>query len=36
MPEALKFQIIKTIKGKSCVFIYHPSRGYEIVSRLVS
>ncbi|SNB42985.1 conserved hypothetical protein [Flavobacterium psychrophilum] len=36
IPEALKFQIIKTIKGKSCVFIYHPSRGYEIVSRLVS
>jgi hypothetical protein len=36
IPEALKTQIIKTIKDKSCIFIYHPSRSYEIASRLVS
>jgi hypothetical protein len=36
IPEALKKEIIKTIKGKSCIFIYHPSRSYEIASRLVS
>jgi L,D-transpeptidase catalytic domain len=36
IPEALKKEIIKTIKGKSCLFIYHPSRSYEIASRLVS
>ncbi len=36
IPEALKTKIIKTIKGKSCIFIYHPSRSYETVSKLVS
>lgn len=36
IPEALKTQIIKTIKGKSCIFIYHPSRSYEITSKLIS
>lgn len=36
IPEILKTQIIKTIKGKSCIFIYHPSRSYEITSKLVS
>ena len=36
IPESLKAQIIKTIKGKSCIFIYHPSRSYEIASKLVA
>lgn len=36
IPEALKTQIINTVKGKSCLFIYHPSRSYEIASKLVA
>lgn len=36
IPEALKNQIINTVKGKSCLFIFHPSRSYEIASKLVS
>lgn len=36
IPEALKNEIIKTIKDKSCLFIYHPSRSYEIASKLVA
>lgn len=28
LPLGLSFQIINTIKGKSCLFIYHPSHGY--------
>lgn len=36
IPEALKNQIINTIKGKSCLFIYHPSRSYEIATKLVA
>lgn len=36
IPEALKSQIIHTVKGKSCLFIYHPSRSYEIASKLVA
>ncbi len=36
IPEAVKNEIIKTIKGKSCLFIYHPSRSYEIASKLVA
>ena len=36
IPEALKEEIIKVIKGKSCLFIYHPSRSYEITSKLVA
>ena len=36
IPEAVKKQVIKTIKNKSCIFIYHPSKSYEIASRLVS
>ncbi len=36
IPEALKKQIIQTIKGKSCIFIYHPSRSYDIASKLVA
>jgi hypothetical protein len=36
IPEALKNNIIKTIKGKSCLFIYHPTKTYEITSKLLS
>jgi hypothetical protein len=36
IPEALKEQIIQTIKGKSCLFIYHPSGSYDIASKLVA
>ncbi|RXR21140.1 murein L,D-transpeptidase catalytic domain family protein [Flavobacterium amnicola] len=36
IPESLKNQIINTVKGKSCLFIFHPSRSYEIASKLVS
>jgi hypothetical protein len=36
IPEGLKNKIIETIKGKSCLFIYHPSSNYEIASKLVS
>jgi hypothetical protein len=35
IPESLKVDIIKTIKGKSCLFIYHPTKSYEITSKLV-
>lgn len=36
IPEGLKNEIIQTIKGKSCLFIYHPSRAYDITTKLVS
>jgi hypothetical protein len=36
IPEAIKNDIIKTIKGKSCLFIYHPTKTYEIASKLLS
>lgn len=36
IPESIKKQIIHTIKGKSCLFIYHPSRAYDIASKLVA
>lgn len=36
IPESLKNQVIQTIKGKSCLFIYHPTRSYEITSKLVA
>ena len=36
IPENVKNEIIKIIKGKSCLFIYHPSRSYEIASKLVA
>ena len=29
-------QLIETIKEKSCIFIYHPSRNYTVKSKLVS
>lgn len=36
VPQALSKSIINTIKNKSCLFIYHPTRTYEITSKLVS
>jgi hypothetical protein len=36
IPESLKKDIINTIKGKSCLFIYHPTRAYNITSKLIS
>lgn len=36
IPEALKDQIINAVKGKSCLFIYHPSRAYEGSGKLVA
>jgi hypothetical protein len=32
IPEELTKEIINTIKGKSCLFIYHPSKSSELVS----
>lgn len=34
LPPALNKEIINLIKGKSCLFIYHPSRSYTQASRL--
>lgn len=36
IPEELKQEIIETIKDKSCLYIYHPSRSTKELSRLVS
>lgn len=36
IPQGLTKQIINTIKNKSCLFIYHPSRNFKIISKLVS
>ena len=36
IPEALKAEIISIIKNKSCLFIYHPTKTYEIASKLMS
>lgn len=36
IPENLKKEIIETIRDKSCLYIYHPSRKTEELSRLVS
>lgn len=36
IPEELTNEIINTIKNKSCLFIYHPSKNYKAVSKLVS
>ncbi|UQD55082.1 murein L,D-transpeptidase catalytic domain family protein [Flavobacterium sp. K5-23] len=36
IPEELKEEIINTIKGKSCLFIYHQSRDVKTDSELVS
>lgn len=36
VPVALSKEIISTIKNKSCLFIYHPSRAFKLASELVS
>ena len=36
VPYELHKELIETIKGKSCIFIYHPSRTYVAKSKLVS
>lgn len=36
IPEGVKDEIIRVIKGKSCLFIYHPTRSYDITSKLVA
>ena len=36
IPEELSNEIINTIKNKSCLFIYHPSRSFKLASELVS
>ena len=36
LPENLKKEIISLIKNKSCLFIYHPTRSYDIASKLVA
>ena len=36
VPYEVHKELIQTIKGKSCIFIYHPSRNYVAKSKLVS
>ena len=36
VPYEIHKELIQTIKGKSCIFIYHPSRNYIVKSKLVS
>jgi hypothetical protein len=36
IPEESLKEIVNTIKGKSCLFIYHPSRSFEKISALFS
>ena len=36
VPYKVHKELIETIKDKSCVFIYHPSRNYVAKSKLVS
>jgi len=36
IPVALTKEIINTIKGKSCLFIYHPSRSHKAIAKFVS
>ena len=36
VPYEIHKELIETIKGKSCIFIYHPSRAYVAKSKLVS
>lgn len=36
LPEDLNAEIIQLIKNKSCLFIYHPSKAYAAMSKLVS
>jgi len=36
VPTAINTAIIKRIKNKSCLFIYHPSKSYKTKSKLIS
>lgn len=36
LPKGISEEIIQLIQNKSCLFIYHPSRNYQIASKLVS
>lgn len=36
VPTAVNTAIIKTIKNKSCLFIYHPNKNYHANSKLIS
>lgn len=36
VPTAFNTEIIKTIKNKSCLFIYHPNKNYQETSQLIS
>ena len=36
VPYEVHKKLIETIKDKSCIFIYHPSRNYVAKSKLVS
>jgi L,D-transpeptidase catalytic domain len=36
IPSELSKEIINTIKNKSCLFIYHPSRNYKTISKLIA
>ncbi|MFK7001838.1 murein L,D-transpeptidase catalytic domain family protein [Flavobacterium oreochromis] len=36
IPEAIKYDVINTVKGKTCLFIYHPTRAYDIASKLTA
>lgn len=36
LPQAFSKEIINTIKNKSCLFIYHPSRDYSTVNNITS
>ncbi|WP_136669001.1 murein L,D-transpeptidase catalytic domain family protein [Flavobacterium sp. H122] len=36
IPEAIKDEIINIVKGRSCLFIYHPGRAYDIAGKLVA
>ncbi|HMI07793.1 MAG TPA: murein L,D-transpeptidase catalytic domain family protein [Flavobacterium sp.] len=36
LPVELTNEIINTIKDKSCLFIYHPSRNYKAATKLIS
>ncbi|WP_375605371.1 murein L,D-transpeptidase catalytic domain family protein [Flavobacterium davisii] len=36
IPEAIKYDVINAVKDKTCLFIYHPTRAYDIVSKLIT
>ena len=36
LPEAFTKEIINTIKNKSCLFIYHPSRDYSTINNITA